>query len=74
MVYYWEQLGLLSENSDVIYHRVNAIKDVSEPEEKVSELPVGSGILKELWDCVYLLKTCNNVLGKSRDALVRFVG
>lgn len=68
------QLDMLDENSSIIFQKVNTIKDITEPEEKMFDEPSQAGVLGELWKCVSLLRGYNESLERSKKGLIRFVG
>jgi hypothetical protein len=69
-----DQLSLLDENSNIIYQKVNTIKDITEPEKEMLKEASQTGVLGELWECVSRLKRYNNTLNQSKKGLVRFLG
>lgn len=69
-----DQLDMLDENSSIIFQKVNTIKDITEPEEKMFDEPSRAGVIGELWECVNLLRGYNESLNRSKKGLIRFVG
>ena len=69
-----DQLDMLDGNSSIIFQKVNAIKDITEPEKGVIEEPIQAGVLGELWKCVNLLRGYNESLERSKKGLIRFIG
>ena len=69
-----EQLALMNETSDIIFDRINFIKDVRESDEEVMQSKEPCGILDELWICVDRMRLYNYNLIKSKKALIRFLG
>ena len=69
-----DQLDMLDENSSIIYQKVNTIKDITEPEEKMLAEPSQVGVLGEFWKCVSRLREYNESLERSKKGLIRFVG
>ena len=70
-----DQLSYMDENSNIIYEKVNTIKDMRSPEKETrpEELQQG-GVLGELWRCVNQMKKHNAMLNESKKSLVRFIG
>ena len=68
------QLALMDETSNIIFDRINFIKDVREPNEEVMQSKEPRGLLDELWICVDRMKLYNCNLIKSKKALIRFLG
>ena len=64
----------LNENSNVIYNRVNSIREKSEPEnEKLSPNPP-STVVEELWQQISKLRDINYKLSQTRENLEGLVG
>lgn len=69
------ELTCMGENSDVIYSKINIIKDVREPkEEKTSTADAANDIISDLWACLEMMKLYNLKLSESKKALIKFVG
>lgn len=71
-----EQLSYMDENSNIIYEKVNTIKDMRSPEKETrpEEVLQQDGVLGELWGCVSRMKKYNAMLNESKKSLVRFIG
>ena len=70
-----EQLSYMDENSNIIYEKVNTIKDMRSPDkEPRPEEGNQGGILGELWACVIRMRKHNAMLNESRKTLVMFIG
>ena len=64
----------LEENSNVIYGRVNSIREKCEPrDEKIKHTPPAT-FVDELWNCIYDLRDINYTLSKTRENLHELVG
>lgn len=69
-----EELMTLGENSNSIYHKVNMIKDLTEPEKELAGEQLPEGILGELWGCLRILKEHNQTLRQAKRSLTEFIG
>ena len=64
----------LNENSNVIYNRVNAIREKSEPKnEKLKSNPPAT-VVEELWQQISKLRDTNYKLSQARENLEDLVG
>ena len=64
----------MNENANVIYGRVNSIREKSEPENEKSESNSPVTVVEELWQQISKLRDINYKLSQTRENLKGWVG
>ena len=64
----------LKENSNVIYGKVNSIREKCEPSDEKTKHTPPATVVDELWSCVFELRDINYTLSKTRENLHELVG
>ena len=67
-------INALCENSNVIYGKVNSIREKIEPENEKEKLKFSTTVVDELWQKISELRDINYTLSKTRENLQDLVG